>query len=211
MNPTTFHEHLYRGSETMCRIAEAHVTICGTGALGANIAESLARSGFRWLRLIDRDRIEERNLSTQPWRLGDIGAFKATILAYDLYRAVGVKAEGIARELTRENRILFLKGSDVIIDAFDNSVGRRVLKDWGAVEGTPCLHVGLAPDYAEVIWNEEYHVPSSANDDICDYPLARNLVMTAASVACETLIRFLISEKKESRTITFGDYAIKNL
>jgi tRNA A37 threonylcarbamoyladenosine dehydratase len=33
--------------------------------IGAN-TESLARSGFGKLTVVDRDRIEERNLSTQP-------------------------------------------------------------------------------------------------------------------------------------------------
>jgi tRNA A37 threonylcarbamoyladenosine dehydratase len=59
--------------------------VCGAGALGANIAESLARSGFCQLRVIDR--IQDRNLSTQPYYRSDIGAFKAKILANNLYRA----------------------------------------------------------------------------------------------------------------------------
>jgi molybdopterin/thiamine biosynthesis adenylyltransferase len=45
------------------------VTVCGAGALGANITENLARSGAGSLVVIDRDRIEERNLSTQPYYL----------------------------------------------------------------------------------------------------------------------------------------------
>jgi molybdopterin/thiamine biosynthesis adenylyltransferase len=55
--------------------------------LGANIAERLARSGFWQLRVIDRDRIEERNLSTQPYYRSDIDAFIAKIIANNLYRA----------------------------------------------------------------------------------------------------------------------------
>ncbi|MGE3801598.1 MAG: ThiF family adenylyltransferase [Candidatus Kapaibacterium sp.] len=192
-------------------IAGISVTVCGAGALGANIAENLVRSGFRRLRVIDRDRIEERNLSTQPWRRSDIGAFKATILANDLYRAVGAKVEGIAKELTEENAVLFLHGSDILIDTFDNSGSRSILKEWSEKMRVPCLHVGLAGDYAEVIWNDAYRVPSAAQDDICDYPLARNLVMIAASIASETLVRFVESGKAENRTITFEDFSIQHL
>ena len=35
-----------------------------------------------------------------------------------------------------------------------------------------------------VIWNECYRVPSPSSDDVCDYPLARNLVMLTVAVAC---------------------------
>src|ERR1044071_4698500 len=93
------HERLYRSPEVMERVEQFPVTVCGAGALGANITESLARSGFGRLRVIDRDRVEERNLSTQPYYRSDIGAFKAKILANTLYRAltlaVAARAEGL--------------------------------------------------------------------------------------------------------------------
>ncbi len=45
-----FHEQLYRSGEVMLRAREQLVTVCGAGALGANIMEGLARSGFARLR-----------------------------------------------------------------------------------------------------------------------------------------------------------------
>ena len=213
MNPThyLYHEHLHRGAEIMNLIAGLRITLCGAGALGANLAESLGRMGFRQLRVIDRDRIEERNLSTQPWQRGDIGGFKATMLANALYRSVGVEAKGIAKELTDENVNRLLEGSDIVLDLFDNSVGRAVLKKWSEAYQVPCLHAGLTSDYAEVIWNDEYRVPSPANDDICDYPLTRNLVTIAVGVVGETLLRFVESGVKENRTITLKDFAIERM
>ena len=98
-----FHEQLYRRPELMARMREMAVTVCGAGALGANITESLARSGFARLKVIDRDRVEERNLSTQPYYRSDIGAFKAKILANALFRALGATVDGRAEELTAAN------------------------------------------------------------------------------------------------------------
>src|SRR6516225_3907828 len=98
-----YHELLHRSSELMARVREMAVTVCGAGALGANTVESLARSGFGRLRVIDRDRIEERNLSTQPYYRSDIGAFKAKILANGLFRALGVTVDARAEELTAAN------------------------------------------------------------------------------------------------------------
>ena len=60
-----YHEQLYRTAGLMARLREMRVTVCGAGALGANIAESLARSGFARLKVIDRDRVEERALLPQ--------------------------------------------------------------------------------------------------------------------------------------------------
>lgn len=164
----------------MAKLKEFPVTICGAGALGANLAENLARAGFGKLKVIDRDRIEERNLSTQPYYRSDVGAFKAKILANNLYRALsaprnsegtGTKVEAETKELTATNASQLLQNSGLIIDVFDNSTSRRAVKDYADRTRIPCLHAGLSTDYAEVIWNDVYRVPSDVNDDVCDYPL----------------------------------------
>ena len=193
----------------MAQIKDFSVTVCGAGALGANITENLARSGFGKLVAIDRDRIEERNLSTQPYYKSDIGAYKAKILTNTLYRALGVTVDGRSKELTATNAPQLLRDSNLVIDTFDNSVSRQAVKDYCQEDRVPCLHVGLATDYAEIIWNDIYRVPSPANDDVCDYPLARNLVMLAVAVACEVIITFVASGQQQSFTVTLGDFAIK--
>ena len=205
-----FHEQLYRTSQVMAKIKDFPVTVCGAGALGANITESLARSGFGKLKVIDRDRIEERNLSTQPYYRSDIGAMKAKMLANSLYRALGVNLDAQSKELTAANSPQLLRHSSLIIDTFDNSVARKAVKDYCGTANLPCLHVGLAQNYAEVIWNQVYRVPSPANDDVCDYPLARNLVTLTVAVACEVTIAFVSSKQQQSYTITLADLAIKS-
>jgi len=205
-----FHEQLYRTPSVMAKLQGFPVTICGAGALGANLTESLARSGLQRLMVIDRDRIEERNLSTQPYYRSDIGAFKAKILANSLYRAVGIKIDAQAKELTAENASKLIGNqTGLVIDTFDNSGSRKAVADCCATEEIPCLHVGLATDYAEIIWNEVYRIPSPVQDDICDYPLARNLVTLTVAVACEVIMGFAIAQVRSSYTVTLGDFAIK--
>ncbi|MBN8722855.1 MAG: ThiF family adenylyltransferase [Acidobacteria bacterium] len=204
-----FHEQLYRSQTTIEKFQQFPITICGAGALGANLCETLARVGFTQLKVIDRDRVEERNLSTQPFYRSDIGTQKAKTLANNLYRALLVKVEGRAEELTTNNCTKLLNGSRLVIDVFDNSPSRQVVKDFCEQAKINCLHVGLAGDYAEVIWNEVYKVPSPNQDDICDYPLARNLVMLAVALASETIISFVDKGDKNNFTITLGDFAIK--
>jgi molybdopterin/thiamine biosynthesis adenylyltransferase len=205
------HEQLYRTPEVMQRLAEVKVTICGAGALGANICESLARSGCRQLRIIDDDRIEERNLSTQPYQRTDIGAPKARILANMLYRAVGIKVDPELKRLDTGNAARLLRATDLVVDTFDNSRSRQAVQNRCRQAGLTCLHAGLAADYGEVIWDEEYRVPSAAQDDICDYPLARNLVTLTAAVASEAIIEQLASGGRRSLTITLKDLTISRI
>lgn len=202
------HEQIYRSSTVMEQLRSTQITLCGAGALGANLAEMLARSGVGSLTIIDRDRVEAHNLSTQPYTRSDIGAQKAKVIANALYRAVGVTIKAQTKELTADNVQPLLKGSDLVIDAFDNSQSRQWVKDHCAQTDRPCLHVGLAPEYAEVIWNERYRVPSGIGEDRCDYPLARTLVILTIAVACEVILRFIAAGHRSSYMITLKDLSI---
>lgn len=209
---TFYHEFLHRGPEFARKAASLTPVICGAGALGGTIAEHLARTGFPALTIIDRDRVEEHNLSTQPYQRADIGAFKAVMLGNMLYRAVGTRVEAMPRALTGDNVRKLLRGAALVIDAFDNSESRRTVAEWCSSTQTPCLHAGLSADgYAEVLWNEVYRIPSAVHDDICDYPLARSLAVLAATVACETLVEYVLTGARNNYTVTLRDLAIRPL
>src|ERR1700692_1241913 len=102
LNPDSpfFHEERHA---PLALCARQMITICGAGTLGANLAETLARMGFTRLRLIDKDRVETRNLSVQPYSRAEVGAPKARALANTLYRAVQTKVEPQVTELTIVN------------------------------------------------------------------------------------------------------------
>jgi molybdopterin/thiamine biosynthesis adenylyltransferase len=204
-----YHERLHRTDTVLQRMRELPITVCGAGAVGANLTETLARQGFAHLTVIDRDRVEEHNLSTQPYFKSDIGAQKAKITANALYRALGVAVTARAEELTTGNAVKLLASSGLVVDAFDNSLARQIVTETCETRNIPCLHVGLAAGYAEILWNNHYRVPSDANDDICDYPLARNLVLLTVSVAAEVIIRFATTGAQENYTITLDDFAIR--
>lgn len=203
------HEQLYRTPDLMERLKDFPLTVCGAGALGANLVESLARAGFGKLSVIDRDRVEERNLSTQPYQRGDVGAYKATILANGLYRALAVPVKGQVAYLGEDNVAKLVKGSSLVVDCFDNSLARRTVTDHCRQATVACLHVGLAADYAEIMWNDVYRVPSPSQDDICDYPLARNLVTLAVAVTAEVIVRFVATGACQNWTLTLNDLAIR--
>ncbi len=209
------HEQIYRSTDAMARLQSCAIVVCGAGALGANITENLARSGYGNLRVIDCDRIEEHNLSTQPYYKTDIGGFKVKVLANSLYRAIGAKVQTETKRLTADNVGNLLQGADLVIDAFDNSASRQVLKDYCQdycqSQSVACLHAGLAADYAEVIWNGDYRVPSDTKGDICDYPLARNLVMLTVAATCEVITQFVVLGEQRDYTLTLKDLNIQPL
>ena len=205
------HEELYRGAGAVEKLSGVHVTLCGAGALGSNLADTLVRQGVRRLRVIDRDRIEEHNVSTQIYGEADVGAWKVDVLRNHLFRAVGAEIETSNKELTDRTVRKLLKETDIVIDTFDNSASRRLVQEHCGDAKLSCLHAGLFADYGEVIWNEGYRVPSDVAGDVCDYPLARNLILLTVAVAAETLLRFVLAGERPNWSITLRDLAVRPL
>lgn len=212
------HERSYRD---LAGAADTAITICGAGALGANLAETLARMGLRRLRVIDRDRIETHNLSTQPWTQQDIGAAKARVLANALYRAVGARVEPLHTELTPANAAALLGGSDMVVDAFDNLASRRAVGSAAAELGAPCLHIALAGsgDYGCGLWDESYFAAgvdaasgpaAPAIPDTCDYPLTRPLALLVAAAGAELLAHFLTHGERRQFELTLRDLQLRS-
>ncbi len=186
------------------------ITICGVGALGGNLAETLARMGFAHLKLIDKDRVEMRNLSTQPYSRAEVGTPKARALANSLYRAVQTKAEPIVIELTPKNAAKLLQGSALVVDAFDNREGRAAVSEATRMLALPCLHIGFSSDglYGSSIWEPHYQIPQQAPGDPCDYPLTRPLALMLTSLAARAIVDFLRTGQSNDSELTWHDLKI---
>lgn len=209
-NSKFHHEEIFRGEDLTQKLGAKQLVICGGGALGSNLVDSLVRQGFSKIRLIDMDRVEIHNLNTQTFDEGDVGAMKATAIQTKAYRSVGVEIEAVTKELKAGNAKKLLKGADLVIDAFDNSKSRQLVRDECRKQKIPCLHSGLHADYGEVVWDEAYTVPDDGGKDVCDYPLARNLAMLVVAMTCEEIVDFCLSDnpRLESRCVTLADLKI---
>ncbi len=226
------HEQFYRDLST---VRDRLITICGVGALGANLAETLARMGFSNLRIVDRDRIEAHNLSTQPWQQQDIGAPKVRVLANTLYRAVAARIEPKHDELNDTNAKKLIQGSAVVVDAFDNLPSRRAVADATTTLHIPCLHIAFSStsDYGCGLWGDSYHTERStqgevqgqvstpdqqpappmpnpqlrpaAPQDVCDYPLTRPLALLIVAVAAEIIVDHLNTASQRGFEFTLRD------
>jgi molybdopterin/thiamine biosynthesis adenylyltransferase len=203
------HERAYRGDPLLEKLAGVAVTVCGAGALGSWMVENLARQGFQRIRVIDHDRVEAHNLGNQLYAQADVGAFKVQALQNLVFQAAGVEIEAVDKRLEEGSCVSLLKGSDLVVDALDNSQGRRLVTRFCGEHSVPCLHLGMNGGYGEVHWNEGYRVPGDPEEgDVCDAPLARNLVLLLTAVGGEAIIRFLSEGTRRNYAITLEDLQI---
>lgn len=63
------------------KLVELDITIVGVGAIGRQVALQLAALGVNSLRLVDFDRVETTNVTTQGYRHADVGLAKVTATA----------------------------------------------------------------------------------------------------------------------------------
>jgi molybdopterin-synthase adenylyltransferase len=213
MAGTFHHETLYRGQNVLAKLSSLRVTICGAGAVGSNLADNLVRQGVAKLRVIDHDRVEQHNISTQIYGEPEIGVWKVEALRNHLFRVRGVEIDGIRKQLEEKSARRLLKDSELVVDALDNSTGRQCIQRFVRSAGIPCVHVGLHADYCEIVWDEQYRVPQVAADaeEVCDYPLARNLVLLAVTAASEAVVQWVADGKRLNLTGTLRDLAVRPL
>jgi len=103
------------------RLRNAAVVIAGAGNIGSHLAPLLARAGVRLIRIIDRDRVEAKNLANQDFRREHVGGWKAEVLAE--------RIQGQFPGLTVEARPLDLE--DLPLGGIERSSGLKA--DWATV------------------------------------------------------------------------------
>jgi molybdopterin/thiamine biosynthesis adenylyltransferase len=169
----------------------------------------MVRQGFKKFTVIDFDRVDDHNRHTQAYSRRDIGQLKVNALKTKVYDLMGISIEAISSKLEAGNAKRLLKPGTIVVDGFDNPEGRKLVTDYCQANKITCLHAGLYKDCAEVHWNVGYRVPDPVKGlDICEYPLARNIILMAITVATEVIIRYLDKGVMENYYITLGDMKI---
>ena len=201
MDRQFLHEYLYRTN--LDTLESKRVTFCGCGALGSWTAVLLARSGLRHFRLIDMDKVEIHNTSTQAFFLENLGQYKVTALSRILYRINRAKSSIYQEKITRDNISLVFQDTDLVICTFDNYSSRKLVRDKAMEIGFPTIFGGMngSLSYGEVAWAEEYVPPNDPPRraiDPCEYPLSTTLVLLTSTVLAEASLLFLLRGEKIS-------------
>jgi len=121
---------LLLGAEAMDRIAEKRVIVFGVGGVGSWCAESLVRSGIRYLTIVDSDSVCASNINRQLMATTEtIGRVKVDVLRNRLLTInPAVEITAIHEFFTIETADSFhLNTYDYIIDAIDSLKDKALL------------------------------------------------------------------------------------
>jgi molybdopterin/thiamine biosynthesis adenylyltransferase len=147
------------------------ITIVGVGALGSHVT-LLLRNMDANLRIIDFDRVEQKNVQSQFHNKLNVGKSKVQSLSGTMQLLFGLKLGTIPHKLTTENDDQLLAGADLIIDCLDNAQARIVVQNFARRSKTACLHGALAADggFGRVVWDERFVIDSEvgANAATCE-------------------------------------------
>jgi hypothetical protein len=102
------------------------VLIAGLGNIGSPLVAFLARLGVGELRLVDRDRVEEKNVRSQDYLPEDVGSFKTEVLAERLRRQMPDLAIE-SRAINLEDLPMEDASVDLVLGALDSRRARQVL------------------------------------------------------------------------------------
>ena len=111
------------------RLAKSKVAVVGAGGLGTVSSLYLALAGVGYIRLIDQDTVEMRNLHRQIlYTSADLHYPKAEIAAKRLQELNPlIKTEAFTENLNLSNVERLLKGVDCVVDGLDNMVTRYLV------------------------------------------------------------------------------------
>ncbi len=121
------------GREGQERLARSRVLICGCGALGSVIANTLARAGVGHLRIVDRDFLELNNLQRQVlFDEQDVaqGLPKAIAAANKIQQINSqIEIEPMVVDIDHRNILNLADSMDIVLDGTDNFETRMLLND----------------------------------------------------------------------------------
>ncbi len=134
------------GTEGQERIAAGRVLICGCGALGSVIANTLARAGVGTLRIVDRDLVDLSNLQRQVL-FDERDAREHVPKAIAAARRLGqinssIKLDARVVDVNHRSIAELVEGIDLLLDGTDNFETRFLLNDAAHHFGIPWIYGG---------------------------------------------------------------------
>ena len=134
------------GEKGQRQLINGRALICGCGALGSVLANTLARAGVGFLRIVDRDFLQLNNLQRQVlYDEDDVASgLPKAIAARNRLRKINsaVEIEAIVADLDHTNIEAMIDSMDIILDGTDNFETRFLLNDAALQFGLPWVYGG---------------------------------------------------------------------
>jgi len=138
--------------EENLKFKEFRVCVIGCGGLGGYVIEMLGRLGIGVITAVDGDVFEDSNLnrqllSSEKW-IGREKALAAKARMEEVNSEVVVHP--IVLMLKQENCLELIKGHDIVVDALDNTLSRKILAKGCSELEIPLIHGAIAGWYGQV-------------------------------------------------------------
>jgi molybdopterin-synthase adenylyltransferase len=134
------------GEEGQRRLLASRALVCGCGALGSVIAETLVRAGVGFVRIVDRDFVELNNLQRQVlYDEQDVADnLPKAIAAANKLRGINseIQIDPVVADVTHLNIASLATDADVIVDGTDNFATRFLLNDFAVKHRKPWIYGG---------------------------------------------------------------------
>jgi molybdopterin-synthase adenylyltransferase len=209
------------GEDGQRKLLAGRALVCGCGALGSVIANTLARAGVGKLRIVDRDFLELNNLQRQVlFDEADVAAAlpKAVAAAEKLRRInSSIEIEPVVADVEAGNILSLAAGCDIILDGTDNFETRFLLNEAAVKLNIPWVYGGCIgaegqtltvlpgqPPCFRCVMNEP---PPPGTAPTCDTAgILGPIINVIASIQCAEAIKILSGHSEViSRTLTIFD------
>lgn len=134
------------GPEGQQRLLASRVLLCGCGALGTVLANTLARAGVGFLRIVDRDFLELTNLQRQVlFDEDDVAAgLPKAVAAVEKLKRINseIEYEPIVTDVDHTNIDQLAGDVDLLLDGTDNFETRFLLNDYSQHKKVPWVYGG---------------------------------------------------------------------
>ena len=128
------------------KLLASRVTLCGCGALGTVLANTLVRAGVGFVRIVDRDFVEPSNLQRQVlFDESDVhGNLPKSEAAAIKLRQINssVTVEPVVADIDRTNIEELTRDADLILDGSDNFEVRYLINDVAVKHKKPWVYGG---------------------------------------------------------------------
>ncbi len=165
------------------RLMQSRALLCGCGALGTVLAETLVRAGVGSLRIVDRDFVETSNLQRQIlFDENDVDdRLPKAVAAAEKLRRINsqVTIDPIVADIDHTNILGLVQGMDLILDGSDNFELRFLIND-------AALETGVSWIYAGVIGSHGQVMPIFPGESACLRCLIDRLPDPGTTETCDT-------------------------
>ncbi|REJ64585.1 MAG: thiazole biosynthesis adenylyltransferase ThiF [Planctomycetota bacterium] len=209
------------GEEGQRKIASSRALICGCGALGSVLANTLARAGVGLLRIVDRDFLELNNLQRQVlYDEEDVAAgLPKAIAAANKLRRINsqIEIEPVVVDVDHTNVLQLAEGMDVLVDGTDNFETRMLVNEasdkldipwvYGGCIGAEGQVMTVLPGETPCLRSIMSEPPPPGTSPTCDTAgILGGIVNVVASLQATEAMKILSGHREAiNRTLTVVD------